>query len=75
MLPDKALLISRCSSGKDSLHGSENKSLLLEQLYVGPNSLWAPFVTVIVLLVLCRGFAGMHTFFGSVCPTKMYSTC
>ena len=36
-LPEKALLIARCSRGK-----------MLGQLYVGPNSLWALFVTVIV---------------------------
>ena len=52
-LPDKALLIARCSNGK-----------VLGQLYVGPNSLWATFVTVIVKLmycfVLCSGFAGMQ---------------
>ena len=34
--PDKALLIARCSSDKDSLHGAEKKALLLGQLYVGP---------------------------------------
>jgi hypothetical protein len=38
--------------------------LLLRQIYVGPNSLWAPFVTVIVQLLYClmlySGFAGMH---------------
>ena len=38
--------------------------LVLGQLYVGPNSLWAPFDTVIVqlmyCLVLCCGFAGIH---------------
>jgi hypothetical protein len=64
LLPDKALLIAKCSSGKDSPLGVEKKSLLLGQLYVGPNSLWAPFVTVIVQFmccsVLCCGFAGMH---------------
>ena len=41
--------------------------LLLGKLYVGPNSLWAPFVTVIVqlmyCLVLCCCFAGMHPAF------------
>ena len=61
LLPDKALLIARCSSGKDLLHGAEKKAMLLGQLYVGPNSLWAPFVTVIVqwmyCLVLCCGVA------------------
>ena len=58
-MPDKALLIARCSDGKDSLHGVERIALLLGQLYVGPNSLWALFVTVIVqsmyCLVLCCG--------------------
>jgi hypothetical protein len=58
------LLIARCSSGKDSLHGVEKRALLLGQLYVGPNSLWAPFLTVIVqlmnCLVLCCAFAGIH---------------
>jgi hypothetical protein len=29
--------------------------LLLGQLYVGPNSLWAPFVTVIVQCMYCLG--------------------
>jgi hypothetical protein len=48
LLLDKASLIARCCSGKDSLHCAEKKALLLEQLYVGPNSLWAPFVPVIV---------------------------
>ena len=43
-LPDKAPLIARCSSGK--VLGQ-----LLGQHYVGPNSLWAPFVTVIVQLM------------------------
>jgi hypothetical protein len=52
-LTDKAPLISRCSGGKDSLHGAEKKALLLGQLYVGPNSLWAPFFTVIVQLMYC----------------------
>jgi hypothetical protein len=28
-------------------------TLLLGQLYVGPNILWAPFVTVIVKLMYC----------------------
>ena len=64
-LPDTA----RCSRDKDSLLGAEKKALLLGQLYVGPNSLWAPFVTVIVqsmyCLVLCCGFAGMHPNFCS----------
>jgi hypothetical protein len=44
-LLDKALLIARCSSGK-----------VLGYLYVGPNSLWALFATIIVqmyCLVLC----------------------
>ena len=45
-------------------HGAERKALLLGQLYVGLNSLRAPFVTVIVqltcCLVLCSGFAGMQ---------------
>ena len=54
---DKAPLIARCSSGKDSLHGAEKKGLLLGQLYLVPNSLWEPFVTVKVqlmyFLVLC----------------------
>ena len=48
-----APLIVRCSSGKDSLHGAEKKALLLGQLYVDPNSLWARFVTVIVQLMYC----------------------
>ena len=48
LLPDKASLIASCCSGKDSLHRAEKKALLLGQLYVGPNSLWAPFVPVIV---------------------------
>ena len=56
-MQDKALLIARCSRGRVL-------GLLLGQLYVGPNILWAPFVTVIVqllyCLVLCSGFAGMH---------------
>ena len=52
LLPDKASLIARCSSGKDSFHGAEKKALL-GQLYVGPNSLWATFVTVIVQLMYC----------------------
>jgi hypothetical protein len=60
-LPDKAVLIARCSSGNDSLHGAEKKALL-GQINVG--SLWAPFVTVIVqlmyCLVLCSCFAGMQ---------------
>ena len=46
LLPDKALLIIRCSSGK-------MLGLLFGQLYVGPNGLWAPFVTVIVQLMYC----------------------
>ena len=45
-LPDKALLIPGCSSGK-------MLGLLLGQLYVGPNSLWASFVTAIVQLMYC----------------------
>ena len=52
-LPEKAPLIAKCSSGKDSLHGAEKKALLLGQLYVGPNSLWALFVTVIVQFMYC----------------------
>ena len=52
-LPDKAPLIARCSGGKDSLHGAEKKTLLLGQFYVGPSSLWAPFVTIIVQLMYC----------------------
>ena len=51
LLPDRALLTARFSIG-----------MVLGQIYVGPNSLWAPFVTVIVhlmyCLVLCSGFAG-----------------
>jgi hypothetical protein len=73
-LPDKAPLIARCSNGKDSHHGAEKKALRLGQLYVDPNSLWAPFVTVIVqllyCLVLCSGFAVMHSIF--FYPTKIY---
>ena len=38
--------MARCSSGK-------MLGLLLGQLYVGHNSLWAPFVTVIVQLMYC----------------------
>ena len=52
-LPDEASLIARCSGGKDSLHGVEKKALMLGQLYVGPNSLWALFVTVIVQFMYC----------------------
>ena len=53
-LPDKALLIARCSSGgKDSLHGAEKKALLLGQLYVCPNSLWEPFITILVQFMHC----------------------
>ena len=75
-LTDKASLIARCSSGKISLLGAEKKALLLGQLYVGPNSLWAPFVVVIVqllyCLVLCSGFAGRHqNNFWFVCPTTI----
>ena len=49
-----------------------------EQLYVGPNSLWAPFVTVLVklmyCLVLCCGFAGMHPhFFGWSLPNPDFN--
>ena len=51
-LPDKAPLIARCSNGKDSLHGAEKKAKLSGQLYIGPNSLWAQFVTVIVQLMI-----------------------
>ena len=47
-LTDKAPLIARCSGGKDSLHCAEKKALLLGQLYVGPNSLWALLIAVIV---------------------------
>ena len=58
---DKAPLIARCGSGKVLLHGAEKKVMLLGQLYVGPNSLWAQFVIIIVqfmyYLVLCSGFA------------------
>ena len=46
LLHCQAPLIARCSGGKDSLHGAEKKALLLGQIYVGPNSLWTPFVTV-----------------------------
>ena len=67
-LPEKAPLIARCSSGKVL-------GLLLGQLYVGPNSLWAPFVIVVVqlmyCLVLCSGFAGMHPTSFFFCPTKI----
>jgi hypothetical protein len=45
-LPDMVPVITRCSSGKVL-------GLLLEQLYVGPNGLWAPFVTVIVQFMYC----------------------
>jgi hypothetical protein len=38
-LPDVALLIARCSCGKDSFSGAEKKAPLLGQLYVSPNSL------------------------------------
>ena len=48
MLADMAPLIAGCIDGKDSLRGTVNKALQLGQLYVGPNSLLAPFVTVIV---------------------------
>ena len=47
------MLIARRSGGKDSLHGAEKKALLLGQLYVGPNSLCAPLVTVIVQFMYC----------------------
>jgi hypothetical protein len=47
-LPDKASLIVKCNSGKDSLYCAGKKALLLGQFYVGPNSLWAPLVTIIV---------------------------
>ena len=60
-LPDKAPLIARCSGGKDSLHGAEQKALLLGQLYVGHNSLWAPFVTVTVQLMYCLVFVALLT--------------
>jgi hypothetical protein len=33
-LPDKGLLIARCSSGKNSLHVAEITALMLGQLYV-----------------------------------------
>jgi hypothetical protein len=46
MLTDKAPLIARYSSGK-------MLGLLLGQLYEGPNSLWAPLVTIIVQLMYC----------------------
>ena len=39
--------LARCSGGKDS------QALLLGQHYVGPNSVWALFVTVIVQLMYC----------------------
>ena len=70
-LPDKAPLIARCSSGK-------MLGLLLREHYVGPNSLWAQFVTVIVqlmyCLVLCSGFTGMiPTCFFVVAPPRF--TC
>ena len=52
-LQKKASLTARCSGGKDSSHGAEKKALLLGQLYVGPNSLWAPFDTVIVQFMYC----------------------
>ena len=45
-------LIASCSSSKGSLHGAEKKALLLEQLYVGPNSLWALFVIIVQLSLL-----------------------
>ena len=60
-----------CSIGKVLI-------LLLGQLYVGPNSLWAPFVTVIVQLMYClvlySGFSGMDSpqYLGAVCPTTIY---
>jgi hypothetical protein len=53
LLPDKSLLIARCSGSKVSLHHTEKKALLLGQLYVGPNSLWTPFDNVIVQLMYC----------------------
>ena len=37
----------------NSLHGAEKKGLLLGQLYVGPNSMWAKFVTVVVQCMYC----------------------
>ena len=74
---DKVPLTARCSGGKDSLHGAEKKALLLGQVYVCPNSLWAPFATTIAqlmyCLVLCSGFAGMlQNIFNFFCPTKIY---
>ena len=47
-LLDKALLIARCSSGKDSFHGAEKFSSAVGTALCRPKSLWAPFVTVIV---------------------------
>jgi hypothetical protein len=52
-LPDKAPLIARCSSDNDLRNCAEKKALLLGQLYAGSNSLWAPFVTIIVQFVYC----------------------
>ena len=78
LLPDKAPLIARCSSGKDSLHGAEKKALLLVKLYGGPNNFWAPFVTIIVQLmyslVLCCVVALLACISPKniFCPTKIY---
>ena len=69
-------------SADSQVNSGKVVGLLMGQLYVGPNSLWAPFVTVIVQLMyclvlcfalLCSGFAGMHppNIWG-VCPTKVY---
>jgi hypothetical protein len=65
LLPDKALLIARCSSGKDSRHGAEFVGTICHR-YCAMNVLFS--------VVLCSGFAGMHPP-KNPCSTKMYSTC
>ena len=57
--------------GWDSAVGT----LQLVQLYVGPNSLWAPLITVIMQIMYCLVlwlcWHASHIFL-FVCPTKIY---
>ena len=73
-LPDESPLIARCSSGK-------MLGLLLGQLYVGHNNLWARFVTVIVQFMYCLALCCVVAllactplvFLFVFLPTKIYS--
>jgi hypothetical protein len=70
-LPDKGLLIARCSSGKNSLHVAEITALMLGQLYVEALTVCGQRYSAID--VLCSGIAGIKNILGEYSPPRF--TC